>query len=448
MALKAFQRALDVPARRREHARPARGPRDRRPASGSSRSARASGWSRPSTIRTAARRTSTASRRSSSTASATPSAPSARSTSRSTARRPTTRRCRSSSQFYRDAGDMTSVRVHLNRVAGTMRARVANDPKDGVAYRVIARAMAARAAAGVDGSLPIARAAAELADAARRRRRARAHAARRAARASTSRRCSAPRPTRCCSRAACQTELRQMFRCSAIASRSTSASTCARTASAAAIGCARSDNAGRRARAGRRDRPRLRRDRRLRLDAPAVRDGRRADVSPVSLVIGQAIAQARVRDGDPVRRRRRAQARAGVARDPGAAAAADELGVLVVALLRLFQPDFPQDRPRRGRDRRADAEAPPADPDRADERAQAVRARRSTARSSATSELARDLRIAGLRAGLVASGSLMAGLYDPGGAAPRTDVPSFLADPVAQGLIAFALGEDHAAVAR
>jgi hypothetical protein len=30
----------------------------------------------------------------------------------------------------------------------------------------------------------------------------------------------------------------------------------------------------------------------------------------------------------------------------------------------------------------------------------------------------------------------------------ETDVPSFLADPVAQGLVTFALAEDHAAVAR
>src|SRR5262249_51885008 len=58
--------------------------------------------------------------------------------------------------FYRDAGDMASVRVHLNRVAGAMRNRLAHDPKDGVAYRVIARAMYARAQAGVDGPLPIA----------------------------------------------------------------------------------------------------------------------------------------------------------------------------------------------------------------------------------------------------------------------------------------------------
>src|SRR5262249_54062285 len=42
-------------------------------------------------------------------------------------------------QFYRESGDMVSVRVHLNRVAGTMRVRAANEPKDGVAYRVISR---------------------------------------------------------------------------------------------------------------------------------------------------------------------------------------------------------------------------------------------------------------------------------------------------------------------
>jgi hypothetical protein len=62
-------------------------------------------------------------------------------------------------------------------------------------------------------------------------------------------------------------------------------------------------------------------------------------------------------------------------------------------------------------------------------------------------QLARDLRVAGLRAGLVASGSILAGLGILAASA-GTDVPSFLADPVAQGLITFALGEDHAAVTR
>ena len=62
-------------------------------------------------------------------------------------------------------------------------------------------------------------------------------------------------------------------------------------------------------------------------------------------------------------------------------------------------------------------------------------------------DLARDLRVAGLRAGLVASGSLLSGLNILAAQA-GTDVPSFLADPVAQGLITFALGEDHAALSR
>src|SRR5262249_54182266 len=67
-------------------------------------------------------------------------------------------------QFYKEARDITSVRVHLNRVCGAMRARVAQNAQDGVAYRVISRAMAARAQTGFEGSQPIARAAAQLAD--------------------------------------------------------------------------------------------------------------------------------------------------------------------------------------------------------------------------------------------------------------------------------------------
>ena len=55
-------------------------------------------------------------------------------------------------QFYKDAKDITSARVHLNRVAGTMRARVQANPQDGAAYRVISRAMAARAASNAPGS--------------------------------------------------------------------------------------------------------------------------------------------------------------------------------------------------------------------------------------------------------------------------------------------------------
>ena len=64
-------------------------------------------------------------------------------------------------------------------------------------------------------------------------------------------------------------------------------------------------------------------------------------------------------------------------------------------------------------------------------------------------ELARDLKIGSLRAGLVASGSLLAGLTILAGQMDHTgNLAGFLADPVAQGLITFALGEDYSAVAR
>jgi tetratricopeptide (TPR) repeat protein len=65
--------------------------------------------------------------------------------------------------FYRDAGDTTSLRIHLDRIAGLMRSRVAHDVKDGAAYRTLSRAVSMRAENLADGSLPIARAAAELA---------------------------------------------------------------------------------------------------------------------------------------------------------------------------------------------------------------------------------------------------------------------------------------------
>ncbi|WP_428265391.1 hypothetical protein, partial [Haliangium sp.] len=65
--------------------------------------------------------------------------------------------------FYEDRGDTRSIRVHLDRVIGAMRLRLDDDSADGVAYRVIARAMRARHRAGVGGSLAPARCAAELA---------------------------------------------------------------------------------------------------------------------------------------------------------------------------------------------------------------------------------------------------------------------------------------------
>jgi cellulose synthase operon protein C len=65
--------------------------------------------------------------------------------------------------YYRDSGDIPSMRVHLDRVAAPMRQRLGQSPLDGVAYRVLARALEAREQAGVKGSLATARCAAELA---------------------------------------------------------------------------------------------------------------------------------------------------------------------------------------------------------------------------------------------------------------------------------------------
>jgi hypothetical protein len=61
-------------------------------------------------------------------------------------------------------------------------------------------------------------------------------------------------------------------------------------------------------------------------------------------------------------------------------------------------------------------------------------------------DLARDLKLAGLRAGLVASGSVSAGLRMLAAQA-GVELPVFLADPIARDLIAFAISEDHALIA-
>src|SRR5262249_852521 len=120
------------------------------------------------------------------------------------------------------------------------------------------------------------------------------------------------------------------------------------------------------------------------------------------------------------------------------------------------------DRRRRTRSRRsADPEASAADPDQPDERAQAIRPRHRSAalppHGPVTRPQGRPLPPRPPRLHLpppppphpaapVASGSLLAGLRilssQVGG-----QLPGFLADPVAQGLVAFALGEDHTVVA-
>jgi len=64
--------------------------------------------------------------------------------------------------FYRDGNDLRSVRVHLDRVAAAMRARLAESAYDPAPFRVLARALEARDHA-VPGSLAAARCAAEMA---------------------------------------------------------------------------------------------------------------------------------------------------------------------------------------------------------------------------------------------------------------------------------------------
>jgi hypothetical protein len=344
--------------------------------------------------------------------------------------------------FYREANDITSIRVHLNRVAGAMRARVASDPQDGVACRVIARAMSARAAANVPGSAPIARAAAELAELLG----------------------ASGEPEQRLLQLSPQVDLSLLVRPDAdevlfargvpVELRHIFALLGDRIAKHVGVdlrpyGVTRGD--------------RLRaRDNPVAAVAQSVATALgfgEIDVyisnrqpwvmvaeptSPVSLVIGSAIAGA---GGDAIRfaaggALKLAQAAMAIpARLP-----AEELGVLVVALLRLFQPEFPIV------DVDADAVA-----------IQTQKLRRLIptslmnelkpfalaidAQQFRHADLARDLKVAGLRAGLVASGSLIAGLRilaaQLGG-----ELPAFLADPRARGLVTFALGEDHAIVAR
>jgi len=65
--------------------------------------------------------------------------------------------------FYGEVGDGISARVHLDRVAGAMRQRVAAEPAGIEPYQVLSRALAAREKAGGAGSLATARCAAEIA---------------------------------------------------------------------------------------------------------------------------------------------------------------------------------------------------------------------------------------------------------------------------------------------
>ena len=345
-------------------------------------------------------------------------------------------------QFYREANDVASVRVHLNRVIGTMRARVAADPRDGVACRVIARAMSARAATSVPGSLAIAHAAAELADLLGEAGEPEQRLIQQPHQPDLGP-LTRPEADEVLYAAGIPVELRHMF---------------------ALLGDRIAKHVGVDLRpygVTRGDRLRAR-DNPVAAVAQSVATGLgfgEIDVyisarqpwvmvaeptSPVSLVLGNAIAGA---GGDAIRfatgaALKLAQAQLAIpARLP-----VDDLGVLVVALLRLFQPEFPIVE--------VDAEAVAA---------QAQKLRRLVPTSLMNelrpfalaidaqrfrhTELARDLRVCGLRAGLVASGSLLAGLRILSAQA-GAELPAYVADPVARGLVAFALSEDHAVVAR
>jgi hypothetical protein len=166
--------------------------------------------------------------------------------------------------------------------------------------------------------------------------------------------------------------------------------------------------------------------------------------SPVSLILGASIVAAgneaiRFAAGGALKL---AQAQLAIP----VRLAPDDLGVLVTALLRVLQPEFPI--------HLVDADAVNAQ----------VHKLRRLIPTGVLNELkpyafaidpqtfdhrvlARDLKVAGLRAGLVASGSLVTGLRILAGQAGG-ELPAFLGDPAAQGLISFALGEDHAVIAR
>jgi hypothetical protein len=346
--------------------------------------------------------------------------------------------------FYREAGDLQSVRVHLNRVVGAMRARIAVDPRDATAYRVIARAMAARASAGVAGSLAVARAAAELAlmlgggGEPEQQLLAAPHDADLALMVQ-------PEADEVLFPRTIANELRQVFHLLGD-----------RVAKHVGIdlrpyGVTRGD--------------RLRaRDSAVAAVAQEVATGLgfgEIDVfvsnrqphamvaeptSPVSLILGGAIAA-----GDPAGIRGAAGAALKLAHASLAIPArlpVDELGVLVIALIRLFQPDFPM---------------LAVDGDAVTGQMQKLRRLIPTslfnelrpfalaidAQHFSHVALAQALRAAGLRAGLVAAGSLLTPLRLLA-AQLEVDVGALLAspDPVVLGLIAFALSEDHAAIAR
>lgn len=345
-------------------------------------------------------------------------------------------------RFYQDVRDVTSVRVHLNRVAGMMRARIAADLRDGAAARVLSRVMVARADAGVAGSAQLARAAAELAvitGGAEDRERSILTSQPTLAPAGLTR----PEHTELLYPRAVPTELRQIF---------------------AQLGDRLAKHVGVDLRpygATRGDRLRAK-DSPIAATAAQVADGLGVgdlDVylsprqpwvmiaeptSPPSLVIGAELAKlgasaVRFAAGGAL-----VLARASLSiplRLPP-----DELAVLVVAMARLFQPDFPS------RGAADDAVATQVQKLRRlipsglmnDLRPYALAL---DGGSLEVTGLAAGLRAAAYRAGLVASGSLAAGLAAIAGQAGIDGGPAAALDhPDAADLVQFAVGEDHAAL--
>ena len=65
--------------------------------------------------------------------------------------------------FYKSTGDTRSMRVHVDRVAAAMRTRLKENLLDGTAYNVLGRALEVREEAGVAGSMAAAQCAGEMA---------------------------------------------------------------------------------------------------------------------------------------------------------------------------------------------------------------------------------------------------------------------------------------------
>ncbi|HEU0033032.1 MAG TPA: hypothetical protein VFQ53_20510 [Kofleriaceae bacterium] len=339
-------------------------------------------------------------------------------------------------ELYRD-GDAAALRPHLDRIVDQMRARIASDPRDGAAYRMLAQALAARDTAIQDGSLAIARNAAEVArvlgtadglDASLGTVHASADLARLAAIEDE------------LFAGAGEPAMRRLLRLLAepIAKHV--------GVDLGAYGVGRKD--------------RLRPQDPIAIVAREIATAlglKDVDVyvstvrpyaaiseptHPVSLVLGSAIAT-----GDPVGVRFAAGTALKLAQlslSVPSRMVPQELGVLGLTLLRVFQPELTIPG--------IDDDAVPA---------QLAKLRRSIptglvneARATALAistfnplHLARDLKIAGLRAGLLASGHLVPGIASLA-AAVDIDLPSLLADPIARGTITFALAEDRLASRR